>query len=205
MKKLSLILIAFAVVTVLGATSASATAFNVCPNVGFDTAGCQLLITVTAVNGSGAATAWTVTTNPSNLGPFDGVEDTLIGITNSASGTLTSISLTGGVGSGVFAFDGDGACIGTYSPGPTAAQCPVGGFTGADPFDYASAGASFGAYTADSGIVNVSLANGASTWFDLEGVINAQQLSSTPEPGSLVLFGSGLLGLAAMLRRKLGI
>jgi hypothetical protein len=30
------------------------------------------------------------------------------------------------------------------------------------------------------------------------------QVNDTPEPGSLLLFGSGLLGLAGMLRRKLG-
>jgi hypothetical protein len=194
----------FAAVLLLGATSASATGFTQCPAVGFNSQ-CELLITVTAVNGSGAATAFTVATESPDEGPFDGQDDTLIGIMNSARGTLTSIFLSGGAGSGAFAFDQDGACGGNYSPGPTAAQCPGGAFTITDPADYGSAGASFGAHGPDSGTINVSLANGASTWFDLEGKITATQISGVPEPGTLVLFGSGLLGLAGLVHRKLKI
>ena len=198
--------LAISALLLASALMAAASAFSVCPNVGADTTGCQLLINVLTVNGSSVATSWTVTTNPSNFGPFDGVEDTLIGITNSAAGTLTSITLTGGLGSGVFGFDADGACTGLYSPTPTAAMCHGGVFTSTDPADYESAGATFSNYASlGTGTVNVDLANGASTWFDLEGVISAQQLAGgVPEPGSVMLLGSGLaafLGLAWRRRR----
>jgi hypothetical protein len=191
---------------VAGALMARAATFTQCPPVGADALGCQLLITVTAIDGAGAATAFTVAQSTTDTGPFDNSEDTLIGITNSASGTLTSVFLDGGAGSAAFGFDGDGACTGSYSPGPTAAQCG-GAFTFTDPADYGSAGASFGTVCAskDCGTVLVNLANGKSTWFDLEGTIQASQITSgTPEPGSVVLLGSGLaafLGLAWRRRR----
>src|SRR6478609_2251252 len=44
---------------------------------------CGAVITVTAVNGSGVATAFTVTSVPGGNGnPFDGTDDTLVGIQN---------------------------------------------------------------------------------------------------------------------------
>src|SRR5438477_5738253 len=63
--------------------------------------GCGVLITVTAVDGSGHATAFTVTIpNGGNGNPYDqGVDgdnsdDTLVGIQNNSGGSLTSITLT---------------------------------------------------------------------------------------------------------------
>jgi PEP-CTERM motif len=182
------------------ALSAFGVSFTQCPAVGLDTNGCELLITVLAVNGSGAATSFTVATASPDQGPFDGVEDTLLGITNSAAGTLTSIFLTGGAGSGIFGFDGDGACpAGNYTPGPTAAQCGT-----ANPTGYGSAGASFSGISAsrDSGTVNVNLTNGQSTWFDLEGRVTASSISGVPEPGSIVLLGTCMGACALFVRRR---
>jgi hypothetical protein len=189
----------------LGASSA--TLFPQCPPTGADTNGCELLITVTAVNGAGAATSFTVLTSSPDQGPYDSVEDTLIGITNGASAFLKSISLSGTAGGiGIFAFDGDGACVGTFSPSPTAAQCG-GSFTSSDPGDYQSAGATFtginGAQTSGTVLVGggTGLSTGASTWFSLEGQISASVISGVPEPGSMGLIGAGL-ALVGSLRQR---
>src|ERR1019366_887666 len=67
--------------------------------------GCGVLITVTSVNSSGDATAFHLTIL-GNGNPYDGSEDTLVGIQNNSSGVLNDIALTGT--SGLFGFDGDG-------------------------------------------------------------------------------------------------
>jgi hypothetical protein len=182
--------------------------FTQCPGVGADPTGCQLLIVVTAVNGAGAATAFNVFQSTTDLGPFDGSEDTLIGVLNSSGSTLKTVTVSGPVGSGVFLFDLDGACIsGLYTPQPTAAQCPGGAYQTTDPGDYGSVNASFTAISGsgDSGTVVVGgangLANNGTAWFDLEGTITAQQLGgggtpTTPAPKSLILV---LMGLAAAI------
>jgi hypothetical protein len=190
--------------------------FTQCPPVGADKMGCQLLVVVSAVNSSGAATAFNVFQSTTDLGPFDGTEDTLIGVLNSSTGTLKSITLFGGTGSGVFLFDADGACFSatTYTPAPPAAQCPGGAYTTADPGDYASINASFGTIvpSGDSGTINLGgaagLAVNGSAWFDLEGVINAQQIGGspppTPAPSTVWLVVTGLAAVGIwQLRRSL--
>jgi hypothetical protein len=168
-----------------------------CPAVGSDTNGCEFVITVTAVNSSGAATAFSVALNAPDQGPYDAVEDTLVGVINSSGSVLKSLTLPNTLGQ--FSFDGDGACTGTYSPGPTAAQCLGGVFTSTDPNDYLSVSAtSVSAVTASTGTVNFNnIAAGGTAWFDLEGQLTASQLggSSTPAPSSLVLL---LIGFAAL-------
>src|ERR1019366_5521153 len=74
MKKVSFLVGFFALASLSFGSS-----FSECPAVGNDTSGCELLITVTAVNGSGAVTAFTTATSSPDLGPYDGSEDTLIG------------------------------------------------------------------------------------------------------------------------------
>jgi hypothetical protein len=177
-----------------------------CPAVGSDTNGCEYIITVTAVNGSGAATAFTVALNAPDQGPYDAVEDTLVGIINNSGSVLKSITLPNTAGQ--FGFDGDGACIGggTYNPGPTAAQCLNGVFgVGGSGFDdYLSATAtSFTNFAGATGTVNFNnIAAGGTSWFDLEGALTANQLgggSITPAPSSLVLLSIGLAALAMFL------
>jgi hypothetical protein len=100
--------------------------------------GCGALITVTAVDGSGKATAFTVA-NTGNGNPFDGSDDVLVGILNNSAGNLTSITLssTDTTFGGIFGFDGDGPCdfLGTgfdcYNDG-----APADVSSEADPLDY---------------------------------------------------------------------
>ena len=142
--------------------------------------GCGVLITVTSVNGSGNATAFNLTAL-GNGNPYDGVEDTLVGIQNSSRGVLDAISLTGT--SGLFGLDGDGPCTFNSADcfGPTGYEGPNNTFTITD---------------SDHGTVAFTkgLAPGNGSWFALEGT--PQQISGTPEPTSLLLLGSGLVGLA---------
>ena len=147
--------------------------------------GCGVLITVTSVNGSGDATAFNLTVL-GNGNPYDGVEDTLIGIQNSSGGVLNAIALTGT--NGLFGFDGDGPCTFNSSDcfGPTGYEGPDNTFVVID---------------SNHGTVDftVGLAPGTGSWFALEGT--PQQIVGTPEPTSLLLLGSGLLGVA-WRRRK---
>lgn len=175
-----------------------------CPAVGSDTNGCEFIITVTAVNGVGVATAFTVAVNSPDQGPYDGSDDTLVGIVNSSGSVLRSITLSNAAGQ--FGFESDGACIGTFSPGPTAAQCLGGAFQtagGASGPDYLSLTAtSFSNITSTSGTVNFNnIANGGTSWFSLEGALTAALITPgtppvTPAPSSLVLLSIGLAGLA---------
>jgi hypothetical protein len=172
--------------------SAHAASFSECPAVGNDTNGCELLITVTAASG-GVATAFSVTTASPDQGPYDGIEDTLLGVLNKSGSTLTSLSLASNTT--IFGFDGDGACTYISCPGAT------------DPNGYAPAGVTFsGINSSDtSGTVNFSpgLTNGGSSWFSLEEALTASSITNaSPEPSSILLFGLGLAGLAAGMRRK---
>jgi hypothetical protein len=185
---------------VMGAGSMWAANTTPCPSVGSDTNGCEFIITVTGVNSSGAATTFSVAVNAPDQGPFDGSEDTLVGVINNSGGVLKSMTLSNAAGQ--FGFDGDGACIGSYSPQPTAAQCLGGvygtGSTGWN--DYLSVSAtSFSNITSTTGTVNLNnIAAGGTAWFDLEGALTVNQLggSPSPAPSSLVLLGIGMAALA---------
>lgn len=65
----------------------------------------------------------------------------------------------------------------------------------------------FGTLSGNMGAFSNQLAFGfrhdPAFWF-LDDVVVTTAGSSTPEPGSLILFGSGILGLAGVIRRKLG-
>jgi hypothetical protein len=182
--------------------------FPECPAVGLDTSGCELLITVTATNGSGTATAFNVTTSSPDLGAFDGSDDTLIGVLNSAPGGLFKIFFTvGGLPETFAGANGDGACFGTggvalYSPGPTAAQCLQGHYWTTDLMDYASAGVTFlpsGVLVVDSSFT--PLAPGESTWFSLPGALTADEIAiATPEPSTPIPISITLLSIALVAR-----
>jgi hypothetical protein len=192
----------------LAALPMLATPSNPCPsssggNTGgaYITAGglCNVVITYNS-NGS------IVTTDP-NLNPYDGADDQLVGIVNNSGHVLVSQFLNGGAGNPLFGFDGDGACSAGYE---SAANC-VGAL---DPNGYGGPHVLFsginGATT--SGTVNfgcttasvsscVGIASGATAWFSLEEPPSVNGIG-IPEPTSIVLFGTLLLGAAAGIRRR---
>ncbi|MDQ1434710.1 MAG: hypothetical protein QOF59_1526 [Actinomycetota bacterium] len=144
--------------------------FTQCPPVGLST-GCAILI---VFNADGSTT---VKTDPSQA-PYDGSEDTLIGVQNNSGTSKASVALTG---TGFpFGLDGDGLCAG-FAPEP--AGCPFG------PTGYEGPNTTFSNISADfnSGTVNFTggLKSGASAYFSLEGVVTASSIHPTGKPPNI--------------------
>jgi hypothetical protein len=165
-----------------------------CPTTSFTNTDCGFILTI------GPNNVITGTVVPGAL-PYEGSDDTLVGVINNSGATFNgSITLSSGVP--IFGFEGDGICTivtATYcATAVTGYEGPLNTFSGIN-----------GAGT--SGMVNFTgLANGATTYFSLElapaditggGGIGVP--TGAPEPGALVLLGSGLLGLLGMFRKKL--
>lgn len=123
-------------------------AIGSCPAIG-QSASCAVLITINPDGSLG------VQTDPS-VGPYDGDDDTLVGVVNRSGATVYGITLTG---NGIFGFDGDGANGG----------------------DYAGPGVSFTVQNSNVGTVNFDsgLANNAFLWFSLEGPPSKIRLART--------------------------
>ncbi|MHB8425222.1 MAG: PEP-CTERM sorting domain-containing protein [Gammaproteobacteria bacterium] len=163
---------------------------GVCPAIGtLSTTDCNVEIFA----GSGGSFT---TIGPNLSSPYDGVEDTLVGIVNNSGNTISSLTFNG---SCFFCFDGDG--LQYYGSG-----------LGSDPTGYGGL-TSLGENTSftniigwDTGTVvfgSSGIPDGGWAYFSLEEApsINIRPVS-VPEPGSLVLFGLGLLGLVFLARRR---
>lgn len=147
-----------------------------CPTSGIGVAtGCGLLITVTAVDTNGNATAFTVTqTNPTggnNGNPYDRVEDTLVGIVNNdTTNALRQISITST--SFALGFDGDGPCAFNSSDCFDGATQPLSGVCTGGSACYEGPNNTFTVTDANHGAIVFKTplaANGGSTWCALEG------------------------------------
>jgi len=148
------------------------TAIAQCPPVGANTV-CGTIITIKDDG---------FTVSHSTEGPYDTIDDTLVGIVNRSSKPINSITLRSALL--IFAFDGDGICGNSpltglpYIPRPPATDCPPvppPGSTG-----YETTGISFTNINSDftEGKVNFANpinANGGTAYFSLE-----ERVSSAP-------------------------
>ena len=122
-----------------------------------------------------------------------GGDDVMAGFINNSGSSVPGITLTGGSAAlgGIFNFDGDDGF------GPLGANgAPL----------ITVAGVKTVTYTDDTGTLffNGGLANGASSWFAFETIPSGFTPipSGVPLPPSVLLFGSGLVGLAGWRRFK---
>jgi hypothetical protein len=147
-------------VATASAVTPPAPPFNECPAIGASPS-CGVLIDAQ----NGGASYLTDTT----VGPYDQIEDTLIGFINNSSSAISSINLaTPGINS--FGFDGDGICSGYSFTG--SGGCPF------DSTGYGGPGVSFTNIdaAADAGTVNFSPAipPHGTTYFSLEEALSGQ-------------------------------
>jgi hypothetical protein len=176
----------------LWAASAQAAPF---PPIGADTLGPAVLITF-AANG-------TVTVGPgpgAAQGPYDGIEDTYIGVINNSGTPIKSINLV--TLPGAWGFDDDG--ITTVIPGVPSNSMDSTGYGGPNAFFTNFINNS----TSTTGTVNFITpipAGGGQDYFSLElslppsGVI----VGGVPEPTTIALLGVGI-GALALYRRRSG-
>jgi len=149
--------------------------FDECPAIG-DDSGCG---TVLVVNKDGSVT---VSSDPSQ-GPYDGNDDTLIGIINNSSEIVSELTVQGPPG--LFAFDRDGICSPGISPHPSG--CPFG------PTGYEGPGVRLFADASSQGSGAVYISGGLgvdrSTYFALEDALTSASLKASIGTSRYVALG----------------
>jgi hypothetical protein len=167
------------------AMASPANAAGECPSLGLSP-DCSVVITINA-DGSNTITL-------TGIGPYDGAEDSLVGVVNNGLTPLMSLFLSG---NDIFGFDGDGA-------GLLAAGGPFG------PTGYEGPNTSFSVVNNDSGTVFFTggLPSGGIAWFSLEEDLSAAgvpiTIGAVPEPTTwmTMLLGFGAIGGAVRFRRR---
>jgi hypothetical protein len=199
MKKISLVLLLGEMLLVAAAPLSAQT----CPAVGSST-NCGIDITI---NSNGSLTITPV----AGIQPIDTLlhpgagDDVLVGVINNSAFTIASITLTGtGSPNNAFGFDGDGLCSGyttTNGPAPSPSGClfDLSGYGGPITF-FSNENSNFSTGTVNFG---GGLGPGKQTYFSLEAApTTGTSAVLTPEPGSLILMGTGLAGLVIRGRRS---
>jgi hypothetical protein len=165
--------------------------------------GCNTVITISSSGSLSVAVP--------DANPYDGAEDTLVGVVNNSSNTITQLTLSG---SDIFGFDGDGICTFAFAGN---SYCSASALSGTDPQDYQGPTSTFNITDSDSGTVNFNpgIAPGTSTYFSLEeppsaslagtvtGSTPGHPTNNTPEPASVALMLGGLSAIVFRARRKL--
>jgi hypothetical protein len=163
------------------------------PNVDQNTNGPSVIITF---NPDGSAT----TTAGGSTGPYDGADDTFIGVINNSPNTINSFNVSA-AGTDIFGFDGDGIDAPQYLNITPNAQ-DSSGYGGPDGY-FTNIDAQL-----DGGTVNFigGIASGREDYFSLEEAVSFSQLGAgptgVPEPMTMSLFGAALVGAAALRRRS---
>ncbi len=183
-----------AIIAATGAAAALLAAGGVqaFPAYGADTAGPTILITF----GPGGSE---IITNASSQGPYDGSDDTYVGVINNSGATITSFNLSS-TSEPIFAFEGDG--IDTYGAVENPGNPDTTGYGGPNAF--------FTNISSDlmSGTVNFTggIANGGSDYFSLEEALTASSIGGgVPEPASWALMLLGFGGIGFAVRRRNGL
>lgn len=178
--------------------------------------GCNVVITI-AANGS-------VSTTVTNSNPYDGSDDTLVGVINNSSTPLSQLTVSGSAisdfeGDGICAFGAGGIAGDTFTSG-SSAYCSASALGGTDPQDYQGPNQTFTNFSSGNAVTVVfspAIAGGGGTnFFSLEEPpSNALTVTtptgtptplptSTPAPASLILLATGIaaMGLYYLIQRQ---